>query len=278
MAKAIIQNLVDWGKSFVDEDGSFYCGTTEEQKDIAAKIAKSGDLWIYLTDVHTRGSSEFAVNGGLYPAHNLIDRDFYGLDKLGVEEGKTVSPRLTKKLHAIVKDKPSGLIVPRHVFFQDYDGRIQAPPFSYQDVEDTFGVKRLDETALLDGETKYVINAKHMFNGAASQPTGWAGYIEGIPQEEMNVFALLKKKYGQGRDLIINHTGVVMGICIYHTASGVKQIFPKAEVNIIADGATHLLGQQFGFKNEREADRAVRGMCRQIGVNYINCSEYLGTR
>lgn len=276
MPKLVIQNLVDWGKSFVDANGSFYCGTTDEQKDVAAKVAASADLWIYLSDVHTRHSSEFLANGGLYPAHNLVRRDWHDLEKLGVGNGKTVSPELTDMLQEIVKGKPSGLIVPRHVFFQDYDGINTKPPFSYHDVEETFGVKRLDAARFLDGEVKYVINAKHMFNGAATQSTDWIGHVEGIPDREISAYTLLRQKYGKGSGLVINHTGVVTGICVYQTASGVRQIFPNAEINIIADGATHLLGPEFGFGNEKEAYDAMKGMCTQVGVNYITSREYIG--
>ncbi len=279
MARTVIQNLIDWGKSFVDENGSFYCGTTEEQKRTAANVASDADLWLYLPDVHTRTSSEFAVNGGLYPVHNLVRKDWRDLDKLGVEAGKTVSPELTDVLQEIVRGKPSGLLVPRHVFYQDYDGGEAKPAFGYRDVCDTFGVEKLRAQELMDGYTKYVINAKHMFNGAALQSTAWLGKShEMLPEDDANVFALLKRKYGQGKDLVINHTGVVTGICIYQTASGVKQIFPKAEVNIISDATTQLLVKELGFGDKEQADKAVRSMCKQVGVNYITSGEYLGSR
>ena len=128
MAKLIIEDLVDWGKSFTDSNGNFYCGTTDEQKQTAIRVAKDSDLWIYLVDIHTRGSSEFKANGGLYPAHNLIKKDWYDLEKLGVGKGKTVSPELTDTFNELVNDLPSGLIVPRHVFFQDYDGEAEKKP------------------------------------------------------------------------------------------------------------------------------------------------------
>ena len=117
-----INVLVDWGKSFVDPNGSFYAGTTEGQKDNAAQIARISDLLLYLGDVHTRTSSEFLINGGLYPAHNLVKKDWHNLDLLGVGSDKTVSPELTDKLQAVVNERYGGLIVPRHVFFQDYNG------------------------------------------------------------------------------------------------------------------------------------------------------------
>jgi hypothetical protein len=272
---------VDWGQSFVDTDGSFYCGTTPEQKQTAAKVSRSADLWLYLTDVHPRTSREFQAHGGLYPAHNLVKKDWPDAAALGIAPGKNVSPEITAPLHAIVAGKPAGLIVPRHVFFQDYNGGRPVPCFSFRDVEETFGVRKLDPVAFLDGAVQYVINAKHMFSGALLQSTEWMNSpwsrelreseaACGVPSIEMNVFTLLKEKYGQGEGLVINHTGVVMGICIYQTASGIKQIFPKAEVNIIADGATHLLTPHLGFSEQRAADQALHAMCQQVGVNYLH--------
>ncbi len=274
-----INVLVDWGKSFVDPDGSFYAGTTEEQKDNAVRISRDNDMLVYLCDVHTRGSSEFAVNGGLYPAHNLIQKDQHHLSELGVESGKIVNPQLTEKLYDLVKDKRSGLIVPRHVFFQDYDEENDPKPaFKLEDVEETFGVKRLNPQDFLEAKIDYVVNAKHMLNGAALQATGWLGHVEGIPDQEMNVFSLLKQKYGQGRKLEFNFTGVVMGICIYQSASGVKQLFPKAKVKVISDACTHLLYGPLGIADAATGNFVVKKMCQQVGVDYLSTAEYLEDR
>ncbi|MBU0616056.1 MAG: hypothetical protein KJ601_08265 [Nanoarchaeota archaeon] len=267
----IIDVLVDWGKAFVDKNGSFYCGTTEGQKDTAARTAREADTIIYLSDVHTRKTPEFVVNGSLYPAHNLVKRDWYDLGELGVQPGQTVSPELTDKLAAVVKGIPSGLVVPRHVYFQS-----GVPDFTLEDIEETFGISRLDELQFLDGQVNYVINAKHFFDGTRTRSTHRLGPHPGIPDDEYNVFDLLKEKYGPGEGLTINHTGVVAGICIYHTAAGTRQLFPAAEVNIISDGITHLLAEQFGFSEQRQSEQAMRGMCKQLGINYISSQEYLG--
>ncbi len=270
-----INVLVDWGKSFVDENGSFYCGTTEEQKNNAVRINERADLTLFLTDVHPRDSSEFISNGGLYPAHNLVKGDEYNLEELDVQPGQTTSPQLTDKLLQSVQGKSSGLIVPRHVFFQNYEGGKPRPAFSFEDVEDTFGVQRLDPEDFLEGKIEYVINAKHMFNGSATQATDFLGEVSGVPSAEMNVFTLLKEMYGQGEELSFDITGVVMGICVYQTGSGIRQMFPKADINIIADAATHLVYEPLGFDTEQSADDAARRMCQQVGINYITTAEYL---
>ncbi len=271
-----INMLVDWGIAFVDKEGSFYCGTSEVQKDNAVLINNVADLTVYLGDIHTRQSSEFIVNGGLYPAHNLIVTDQYDLADLGVE-GKNVSPQLTKKLYDCVKNRKSGLIVPRHVFFQDYNGEeYPRVAFRFEQIEETFGIKRLNAREFLDGDIEYIVNAKHMFNGVGLQSTEWIGRVEGVPDMEMNAITLLKQKYGQGEGLSINFTGVVMGICLYQSASNTKQIFPKAEVNVIADGCTHLVYAPLGIESEEIGDLVARKMCQQVGINYITTGEYMG--
>ena len=270
-----INVLVDWGEAFVDTNGSFYCGTTEEQKERAVEVVWQSDLVLYLSDVHTRTSSEFIVNGGLYPAHNLRKKDWHDLETIGVELGKTVSPQLTAKLYGLVKDQQSGLIVPRHVFFQDYNSEADATPaFSLEDVEETFGVSRLDEKAFLDGKISYVVQAKHMFNGTGSQSTEFLGSFPGVPEVEKSVFTLLKQQYGQGSGLEFDVTGVVMGICIYQTASGIRQLFPKATVNVIADACTHLVYAPLGIADEDTGNLVAKKMCQQVGVNYMTTEEF----
>ncbi len=271
-----INVLVDWGRAFVDTNGSFYSGTTEQQKDHALAIATNADQLIHLCDVHTRTSSEFIVNGGLYPAHNLIERDQHDLEALMVPEGKTVSPQLTEKLYDFVKEKESGLVVPRHVFFQDYNGEAHPQPaFTFENVEKTFGVRRLNEEEFLDGKIFYVLNAKHHFDGTRTNPFGWVGEIEGVPNTEENIFSLLKKKYGLGQGLEFDVTGVVMGICVYQSASGLKQLFPKATVNVYADACTHLVYAPLGIPDEDTGNLVAKKMCQQIGVNYLTTPEYL---
>ncbi len=278
--KTKINVLVDWGKSFVDTNGSFYCGTTEDQKERAARILPSADLVVYLSDVHTRTSSEFQVNGGLYPAHNLIADHQFNLQELGIENTdppKTVSPQLTEKLHAYVRDKKSGLVVPRHVFFQDYNADpAPKPAFTLDQVAKTFAVDPLDERAFLEGGIEYVVNAKHMFNGVGLQATEFMGEVPGVPKYEKNIFSLLKQKYGQGAELEFDFTGVVMGICIYQSASGAKQIFPKATVNVIADACTHLVYAPLGIADEDTGNLVAKKMCQQVGVNYLTTAEFLG--
>ena len=61
--------LIDWSRSFVDENGSFSSNTTEHAKDLAVEVIKRCDMIIYMTDIHTANSYEFQINGIFSPFH-----------------------------------------------------------------------------------------------------------------------------------------------------------------------------------------------------------------
>ena len=284
-----VQILVDWSRAFVDPDGSLYCQTTEEQKDTAVRLLKKGDtdLFVYAVDVHPNGSSEFLANGGRYGAHNLVafdTPDYYDqatLEGLGIKEGQTASCRLTQKLEDVVGRLPSGLVVPRHIFFQDYDAEPLEEfkaPFTMEDVADTFKVPFLEPQNFLDGDYKYVINAKHMFDGIANDSYQWAGDIKGVPGMEMNVFTLLKQMYGLGKNIEFNITGVVAGICIQNTMMGLRQRYSSSKINVISDAVTHLLIPAIGWSDQDAANLAMKKMCMKFDANYISSAEYLGRK
>ncbi len=271
-----IKIAVDFGDAFTHPKGSWYCGTTEQQKDNAAAVSRGGDLFIYLVDVHTRTSTEFSINGGKYEVHNVTKKDQRNLEALGVDPTKTASPQLTEKLQDIVKDKKAGLIVPRNVFFQDYDGgKKPEPAFTLEDVEETFGVESIDPQDFLDGKIDYVINAKHYKDGTRGNAHARLGHVPGVPDEDWNVFSLLKEQYGNGEGLQFDIVGVVMGICIYQTACGIFDLFPRAEINVIADACTHLVYEPLGIESEETGNLVAKKMCQQIGVNYMSTEEYL---
>ncbi len=144
----LISNLIDWSKSFVDENGSFYCGTTEEQKRNAAQIIQLADLVISTLDLHPVTAPEHMINGGLYPVHNAVkpwryDADFiYNISPDGEEqrlEDKTVSPELTAILHEAASfNRKAALMVPRGVYFQGEHDAIFCTP---ADIEETYRQK-----------------------------------------------------------------------------------------------------------------------------------------
>jgi len=79
--------------------------------------------------------------------------------------------------------------------------------------------------------------------------TSWNG-------EEVNVFnaaLCLQFKYKTGKNVVFYVIGVVLVICVFHTAEGLKQLFLLTRVVIVLD-ATHLLiGDSLGLLNEDEA-------------------------
>ena len=64
--------LIDWSRSFVDENGSFSSNTTEHAKDLAVDVIKRCDMIIYMTDIHTANSYEFQINGIFSPFHTSL--------------------------------------------------------------------------------------------------------------------------------------------------------------------------------------------------------------
>jgi hypothetical protein len=161
---------------------------------------------------------------------------------------------------------PKGLIVPRHVFFQDYNGGAKIDPaFTYEQVVETFKVQPLvylsylfvficifsfsSASEFLEGHYKCIVNAKHMYNGAGLQSTEWMGDVKGVPRIEMNSLTLLKQVFGLGENLEIYFTGTVTGICVYQTATNTKQLFPKAKVAVVTDGCTQIFSEGLGISD-----------------------------
>eukprot|EP01105_Mastigella_eilhardi_P019590 TRINITY_DN4626_c0_g1_i1.p2 TRINITY_DN4626_c0_g1~~TRINITY_DN4626_c0_g1_i1.p2 ORF type:complete len:285 (-),score=92.79 TRINITY_DN4626_c0_g1_i1:103-957(-) len=270
--------LVDWSKAFVDEDGSFYCGATEAQKDAAAQVIGAADLVVYAVDVHTPKSAEFLPNGGVYPVHNLLLQD--------PSSARSSSCLLTAKLQRAVEQRLSMLgkdqaaLTPRHVHFQDYQGAgsVPCPSFRREDVCKTFGVPEFgDKVRPIGAKLGYVVSPKCDFNGCSVRATQHYGSFPGVNNEDFNVFTCLNREYGLGEKLDITVTGVVLGICVYQTASNLRQLFPRANVTIVIDATKQLTGKQFGFEDEKIGEAAVRGMCAQLNVSVATSADYLKT-
>lgn len=115
----IIANLIDWSKAFTSKNGSFYCGTTDEQKQNTVKILNLADLVIENTDLHPLNAPEFRINGGLFPVHNVVlseqyDANFiYMITPEGKElklETKTLSPQLTEIIEQSIRERKKHLL------------------------------------------------------------------------------------------------------------------------------------------------------------------------
>ena len=244
--------LVDWTQTFVDVGASFYGGATEEEKDKACTIIEKCDKILNFCDVHTKESKEFICNGGLYPPHALVDEDLSFVEQNG-------SCRLTKKLQDKIAEKKlkGGIVIPNNVIYQTPDHPI---PVEY--ITKTFDNLPVIEKPS-DTSYDYMVSAKQFFNGTQLQNLPF-----GDNAKEFSAANIIQHQYGKGEGLTFYVTGVVTGICIIHTASGLKQMFPKAKVVIVKDACHPLIGEMFGITSVEQNDMVVKALCTQIGILY----------
>ncbi|RPI74237.1 MAG: hypothetical protein EHM45_19440 [Desulfobacteraceae bacterium] len=283
MQRIIIVNWIDWSESFVDANGSFYCGATAEQKQNAARLAEAADLIIYAADLHPLEADEFAVNGGLYPVHNTLyperlKPDFVYMRTAQSEKlplrNKTTSPRLTDLLAQAVKGRKSGLLVPRDIYFQASETRPFCAP---GDIEETFRQPLVSEMAFLKENFQFMIAPKKYFDATRLGNTGPLPPDQNdLPLWNVNVFNLLVRKYPTEKfELWLINTGVVESICLLHTSIGLKQLFPRARVINVADATTPLYGLGLGFASAVESRTACERICREVGIEYLSTAECL---
>lgn len=272
---------VDMSESFSAPNGIFYVGTSQSERMLAADIARASDIFIYTSDFHCATPPEFLAHGGSFPPHHLIfDDDASKEASLGGrpltadEKTKTFSPLPVKEVRDAIAGRATRIIAPRHVFFQT-DGA--APDFTIGDVEKAFGAKWLDDPEFLRQQQAgctAVVSGKAMFNGTTVHALRRLEgvHFEGVPDKEDNAFSVLYQLYGLGRGLRFWVTGTVLSICVYQTASNIKQMFPCAEVCIVHDACTPLPQDPLAPVDWLEV---VTTMSTQIGVNVISASEIL---
>jgi len=282
-------NLIDWSKSFVDENGSFYCGTTDVQKRNAAEIIERAELVIATMDLHPVSAPEHAVNGGLYPVHNAVkpweySPDFVYMKTQDGEElrlgDKTLSPELTGILSdaasaSNTSKEKGGLIVPREVYFQEENQSIFCQP---DDIEATFHQKIITKDDFLEGDFDYITAPKKYFDATRldSVITLPDVEIKGVPEQNFNIYSLLKKKFPPDKyELVFINTGVVEGICRLHTSIGLRQMFPFDRIINISNATTPLYGIGLGYKTAEESRQASTRVCKDIGIEYMTTEECL---
>lgn len=282
-------NLIDWSKSFVDENGSFYCGTTDEQKRNAAKIIEQAEVVIATMDLHPVSAPEHAVNGGLYPVHNAVKPWEYGPDFVYMKTqdskelrlgDKTLSPELTGILSdaasaSNASKEKGGLIVPREVYFQEENQAVFCHP---EDIEATFHQKIITKDDFLEGDFDYITAPKKYFDATRldSVITLPDVKIKGVPAQNFNIYALLKKKFPPDKyELVFINTGVVEGICRLHTSIGLRQMFPFDRIINISNATTPLYGIGLGYETAEESRQASTRVCKDIGIEYMTTEECL---
>ena len=150
-----------------------------------------------------------------------------------------------------------GLVVPSSVLYQDGER-----PIPISSIAATFdGLPVV--AAPTDRETTYLVSCKHCFDGTKLQRLPYA------PAEgEFTAASVLQFRYSAGDGLTLYVTGVVTGICVLHTAAGLRQLFPRARVVVVSDATHPLLGAAFGMPTAADADAAMRAVCAQVGVEY----------
>ena len=282
--KVLIVTLVDWSKSFVDQNGSFYSGTTVSQKKNAASATEVADMVIFNTDLHPTTSEENAINGGLYPAHNIGGFWRYGpefvyfVTPAGKElllGTKTMSPELTAEIQAALRNRKAAIIVPRDVYYQS---GTKKPWISPRDVERTFGGKVVSLRAFLRGDQTYVIAPKQYFDATRldSDVTLPSKRHPGIPAINYNVYSILAKKFPkEDFELVFVNTGVVEGICRLHTSIGLRQMFKSSRVINLTDATTPLVGEGLGFGTAQQSRDAYVRVCKDVGVEYMTTAKFL---
>jgi hypothetical protein len=279
-----IVNLIDWSKSFVDENGSFYCGTNDEQKRNAAGITERADIVIAAMDLHPVSAPEHTINGGLYPVHNAVKPWQYGPDFVYMVTGdgekfklgdKTLSPELTGILSDTATGRKGGIIVPREVYFQGENQSVFCRP---EDIEDTYHQNIITKEEFLVENYDYITAPKQYFDATRldsiiSLPDT---EIDGVPPENFNVYSLLKIKFPpHAFDLVFINTGVVEGICRLHTSIGLRQMFPFDRIINISNATTPLYGIGLGYRSAEESRQASTRVCKDIGIEYMTTEECL---
>ncbi len=278
----IVGVYIDWSHSFVDENGSFYCGTTKEEKLNGVKIASICDLVINTTDLHPITAPEHNINGGLYPAHNAVMPERYDSNFVyyrtpdGTElklQDKTMSPRLTKIIDDALIGRRRAMIVPKSVYFQAGACMPMCTPY---EIEATFDTAIIEPSVFINEDIDYIIAPKQYFDATRLDsdfmlPQGRFG---SIPQMNYNVFSLLERKFPASKyTLTFINTGVVEGICRLNTSIGERQMPYNSRIINISDASTPLIG--FGFESVKESRDACMKVCQNMGIEYKTTAEVL---
>jgi len=258
--------LTDWSEAWVGENGSFYCGTTDKQKQVTKNAINYMDLIIYTTDFHSIKSDHFSINGGQWQLHNVAEYKTENPENYGLNKTASMSPQLINTLDEAVNKSVSGIIVPKHVYFQD--GNIES--FSPELVEDAFGEKIITAEEFLEKNFTYIISPKQFWDGTRIKGDYGLPKITNskIPSVDYTVFDLLAKKYPSEKyELIFVNTGVVENICRHYTSVGQKEKYPTSRVINLEDATTELSG--IGFSTNQHVKESMKSMSTDLGIEYV---------
>lgn len=262
----VVNVVVDMSESFADPGGSFYVGTTDSELANAARLVRASDIAVYSTDAHPPLCREFSCNGGPFPPHHVVGPRS--------SSATSTSPRPAKAIQEALSGRRGAIIAPRHVFFQTDSGR---PDFVIADLEAAFGVPWLPADPQEHAHHDLLVSAKSMFNGATVHTLRAYEnrHFDGVPESDDNAFSLLRERFGLGSGVHFVVTGTVLSICVYQTASNIKQMFPAAHVSIAVDACTALATPE-GDQNPVDWVAVVRAMSVQFGVDVITTDQFFG--
>jgi hypothetical protein len=271
MRKMYIGVNIDWSKSFVDTNGAFYCGTTNEQKNLAARLMPSMDLVVYTTDFHSIASAEFKKNNGLWPLHNVAEYQSINVEDLGLNSGTTISPEQTEIIDRQINKSFSGIVVPKHVYFQG--GKLLFLPSL---VEQALDHRIITPEEFMHRNFTYIISPKVHFDASTtlSERLIPESNVLGIPQHEYTIFDLIQEKFGKDFEIVYVGTGVVDNICRHYTTTGLKQKYPVRVVNIIG-ATTELFGVGLGFDERNQTRLACERIQKDIGIEHMTLDEMI---
>ena len=271
MKKIYVGVNIDWSKSFVDDNGGFYCGTTEEQKEKAARLMPNLDLVVNTTDFHSIKAKEFKMNGGMWPLHNVAEFRNLNVKDFGLAEGTTISPEQTEVIDKEINKSKSGIVVPLHVYFQDGNERSFTPGL----VEEAFGNRITTPEEFMKEEFTYIIAPKMHFDATTViSERLLPKNREGLPENEYTIFDLINEKYSGKREIVYVGTGVVDNICRHYTTTGLRQKYGARIVNIVG-ATTELYGIGLGFENKQQVRDACERVQRDIGIEHKTLDEML---
>lgn len=263
---------IDWSKSFVDKNGGFYCGTTEEQKTLAARLMPSLDLVVNTTDFHSIKSREFKINGGMWPLHNVAEFRKINVEDYGLTEGTTISPEQTEIIDREIDKRRSGIVVPLHVYFQEG----KEISFTPKLVEEALGNRIITPEEFMREDFNYIIAPKMHFDATTVTSERLLPKIkrERLPATEYTIFDLIHEKYNGKREVVYIGTGVVDNICRHYTTTGLRQKYGARVINIIG-ATTELYGVGLGFEDRQQVRDACERIQRDIGIEHKRLDEML---
>ena len=263
---------IDWSKSFVDKNGGFYCGTTDDQKEKAAVLMPFMDLAINTTDFHSIKAREFKINGGMWPLHNIAEFRDLDVTQYGLAADATVSPEQTEIIERRIRKRKAGIVVPRHVYFQDSN----EPSFTPDLVEKAFGHAIITPEEFMAEDFDYITAPKTHFDATVlvSERMLPKTDLTRVPREEYTVFDLVQEKYGTNRQIVYVGTGVVDNICRHYTTTGLRQKYGARVVNI-SGATTELYGIGLGFEDKQQVRESCERIQKDIGIEHKTLEKML---